>query len=79
MAYRIETLYGRRLGHSGLRIGHVSYRLCLELFDPGSHFVCSEDLYGGSVRIFETVDKSRGLSFTYVNTSHQELMEQALT
>ncbi|MCH5337871.1 MAG: PLP-dependent transferase [Acetatifactor sp.] len=43
------------------------------------HFVCSEDLYGGSVRIFETVGKSRGLSFTYVNTSHQELVEQALT
>ena len=59
--------------------GMSAIDLCLELFDQGSHFVCSEDLYGGSVRIFETVGKSRGLSFTYVNTSHQELVEQALT
>lgn len=59
--------------------GMAAIGLCLELFEPGAHFVCSEDLYGGSVRIFETVGKSRGLSFTYVNTSHQELVEQAIT
>lgn len=59
--------------------GMAAISLCLELFEPGAHFVCSEDLYGGSVRIFETVGRSRGLSFTYVNTSHQELVEQAVT
>lgn len=59
--------------------GMAAIALCLELFDPGSHFVCSEDLYGGSVRIFETVGKKRNLSFTYVNTSHQDLVEQAIT
>ena len=59
--------------------GMAAISLCLELFEPGTHFVCSEDLYGGSVRIFETMGRSRGLSFTYVNTSHQELVEQAIT
>lgn len=59
--------------------GMAAIGLCLELFEPGSHFVCSEDLYGGSVRIFETVGKNRNLSFSYVNTSHRELVEQAIT
>lgn len=59
--------------------GMAAVSLCLELFEPGAHFVCSEDLYGGSVRIFESMGQSRGLSFTYVNTSHQELVEQAVT
>ena len=58
--------------------GMAAVGLCLELFEPGSHFVCSEDLYGGSVRIFETVGKARGLTFSYVNTSRQDLTEQAI-
>ena len=58
--------------------GMAAVGLCLELFEPGSHFVCSEDLYGGSVRIFETVGKARGLTFSYVNTSREDLTEQAI-
>lgn len=32
--------------------GMAAISLMMELFDSGSHFVCTEDLYGGSVRIF---------------------------
>ena len=34
----------------------------MELFEPGSHFVCTEDLYGGSVRMFATTAAKKGLS-----------------
>ena len=49
--------------------GMAALSICMELFEPGSHFVCTEDLYGGSVRMFATTAAKKGLSFSYVNTS----------
>lgn len=58
--------------------GMAAISICLELFDEGDHFVCSEDLYGGSVRIFTATGEKRGLSFSYVNTSDAEAVEKAI-
>jgi cystathionine gamma-synthase len=52
--------------------------ICLELFENGDHIVCSEDLYGGSVRIFGTIGEKRGISFSYVDTSDARKTEQAI-
>lgn len=59
--------------------GMAAISLMMELFDSGSHFVCTEDLYGGSVRIFEALEKKRGFSFSYVNTADVEAVEKAIT
>ncbi len=56
--------------------GMAAIVLCLELLDQGSHVVCSEDLYGGSVRIFKEAEKKREFSFSYVNTADAALVEQ---
>lgn len=56
--------------------GMAAIALCLELFETGDHIICSEDLYGGSVRIFASSGEKRGLSFSYVDTSRSELVEQ---
>ncbi|MDO4327330.1 MAG: PLP-dependent aspartate aminotransferase family protein [bacterium] len=58
--------------------GMAAITLCLELFERGSHFVCTEDLYGGSFRIFQTIGESRGRSFTYVDTSNEKAVEEAI-
>lgn len=59
--------------------GMSAIALMLELFDRGDHFVCTDDLYGGSVRIFQYAMKSRGMDFTYVDTSVPENVEKAIT
>ena len=59
--------------------GMAAISLMMELFDSGSHFVCTEDLYGGSVRIFEALEKKRGFSFSYINTADVEAVEKAIT
>jgi cystathionine gamma-lyase len=42
----------------------------LELLDSGSHIIASDDLYGGSFRLFERVrSKSANLEFTFVDLS----------
>lgn len=59
--------------------GMAAIGLCLEFFLPGDHIICTEDLYGGSVRMFDNAKKQRGLSFTYVDTADEALVEQQIT
>ncbi len=59
--------------------GMAAISLCLELFAAGDHIICSEDLYGGSVRMFQTVGEQRGRTFSYVNTADAEAVERAIT
>lgn len=58
--------------------GMAAIVLCMELFESGEHIVCSEDLYGGSVRMFQTTGEKRGLTFTYVNTADAAATEAAI-
>lgn len=59
--------------------GMAAITMCLELFSPGDHILCSDDLYGGSVRAFETIGVKRGLTFSYVDSSHWEWVEEKIT
>lgn len=59
--------------------GMAAIAICLELFEAGDHIVCSEDLYGGSVRMFGTTGARRGIRFSYVDTSDPALVEASIT
>lgn len=51
----------------------------METLDTGSHVIASNDLYGGSYRLFERVKKrSAGLSFSFVDMSDLAAIEAAI-
>ncbi len=50
----------------------------LLLFRKGDHLIVTEDLYGGTYRLFEQVFSLYDLSFTYVDTSDIKAVEQAV-
>jgi cystathionine beta-lyase/cystathionine gamma-synthase len=51
----------------------------LELFKPGDHVIASDDLYGGSRRLFTRVrESSAGLTFTYVDLRDLAQVEAAV-
>jgi cystathionine beta-lyase/cystathionine gamma-synthase len=50
----------------------------LKLLKSGDHIVCSDDVYGGVSRHFNTVLVNYGLEFTYVNSSNPEEVENAV-
>jgi cystathionine beta-lyase/cystathionine gamma-synthase len=52
--------------------GMAAITTLLELFDSGDHLIVSEDLYGGSVRLFDNITSRRGLAIDYVDTSHTD-------
>lgn len=58
--------------------GMAAIRLFMELFDLGDHIICTDDLYGGSVRLFDSVGKTHGLEFSYVDTSDITQVEAAI-
>jgi cystathionine gamma-lyase len=52
----------------------------LELLDSGDHVVASEDMYGGSFRLFDKVRRrSAGLAYNLVDMSKLDAIEAALT
>ena len=51
----------------------------LKLMNKGDHVVCSDDVYGGVSRHFNNILVNYGLSFTYVNSSNSENVENAIT
>lgn len=52
----------------------------LDLLEPGAHVIASDDLYGGSYRLFSRVRaKSAGLKFSYVDMRQPENIEAAVT
>ncbi|MDA4125665.1 MAG: PLP-dependent aspartate aminotransferase family protein [Thaumarchaeota archaeon] len=52
--------------------------LLLSVLKKGDRVVAGDDLYGGTVRIFETTLRKFGVSFTYVDTRNLEAVKHAL-
>ena len=49
------------------------------MMKSGDHVVCSDNVYGGTARMFDNVMAKFGLSFTYVDTSVAENVASAIT
>lgn len=49
--------------------GMAAVSTAIKLFSPGDHIIVSDDLYGGTYRIFEEIYKKYGLEFSYIDTS----------
>lgn len=58
--------------------GMAAIDAVLRLLPPGAHVVVSNDVYGGTYRLFEQVYRPYGLTFTYVDTTQPDQVAQAL-
>ena len=51
----------------------------LHLFQSGDHVVASNNMYGGTFRLFDQVFQKLGYEFTYVDSSNLAAVESAIT
>src|SRR5438094_173251 len=59
--------------------GLAAIATTLELLESGSHIVASDDLYGGTFRLFDRVRRrSANLDFTYVDLTNGKDLERAI-
>src|SRR5439155_4195445 len=48
------------------------------LLKQGDHAICSENVYGGTFRLFDKIIRHYGIEFTYVNTPDLPALEKAM-
>lgn len=48
------------------------------LLKQGDHAICSDNVYGGTFRLFDKIVRHYGIDFTYVNTSNLRDIETAM-
>ncbi len=53
--------------------GMAAIDTVMELFRPRDHFIIDEDLYGGSIRLFNEISKKNGLEYTAINLSKEDI------
>lgn len=59
--------------------GMAAISTLMELLSPGDHVIASDDLYGGTFRLFDKVrTRSAGLKFTFVDMTHIENISKAI-
>jgi cystathionine gamma-lyase len=74
----VADLEGGRRGYA-FASGLAGMSTVLELLDAGSHIVASDDLYGGSFRLFERVRKrSAGHEVSFIDMSDPEAIRAAI-
>ena len=58
--------------------GMAAVDSCLKLLKSGDHVICSDDVYGGTYRLFNQLLINYDLHFTYVDTSFLDKIEKAI-
>ncbi len=58
--------------------GMAAITSLLLLFKSGDHLIVTEDLYGGTCRLFDKIFSQYGLSVSYVDTSNPQAVEAAI-
>ena len=59
--------------------GMAAITALFDTFEPRTHIICSDDLYGGTERLFNTIGKKLGFKTTYTDTSDLKNIENAAT
>ncbi len=64
----------------GFSSGVAAISACVELLEPGDHVIAMDDLYGGTVRLFNEIKtKSQGITVTYVDMTDFDNVEKAFS
>jgi cystathionine gamma-synthase len=58
--------------------GMAGITAVLSLFKPGDHILATDDLYGGTVRLFDAIFSIYGINATYIDTSDLNLVKSSI-
>ena len=73
----VANLEGGRHGFA-FASGCVGATTVMHLLSQGDHVVCCDDMYGGTLRLFEKVFRKQGITFDYLDLSDPEALHAAL-
>jgi len=73
----LAALEGARFGLA-FGSGLAATDMLMHLLDAGDHVICSDDLYGGTFRIFDKVFRRAGISFSFLDLTDLKNLEEAI-
>ena len=53
--------------------GMAAITALMEIFNPGDHIITEADLYGGSIRLFDNINKKNGVTFSHIECSKEDI------
>jgi len=74
----LAALEGAKFG-ACFSSGCAASDLVMHLLEAGDHVVCSDDVYGGTFRLFDKVFKRMGISYSFVDLTNLKNFEAAIT
>jgi cystathionine gamma-lyase len=74
----LAALEGARYG-AAFASGCAAADVLMHLLEAGDHVVVSDDVYGGTFRLFDKVFRRQGLTFSFVDMTRPENIEAAVT
>lgn len=78
---RLEEIVSALEGAAGTTAfasGMAAIAACFELFSPGDRILCSEDLYGGVIRLHDLIGTKNGLRIDYADTADLSAVSAAI-
>ncbi|MFO0601200.1 MAG: cystathionine gamma-synthase [Myxococcaceae bacterium] len=73
----LASLEGAKYG-AAFGSGCAASDMLMHLLSQGDHVVCSDDVYGGTFRLFDKVFTRHGLTFSFVDMTNPENIEKAI-
>lgn len=58
--------------------GCAALSTLVHMFKTGDHIICSDDVYGGTFRLFDKIFRHNGLEFSYVPSEDPKAVETAI-
>ncbi|WP_170841353.1 trans-sulfuration enzyme family protein [[Clostridium] fimetarium] len=53
--------------------GMAAISALMEIFSPGDHIISGNDLYGGSIRLFDNINHKNQITFDYIDTGNDDI------
>ena len=78
MEYHLAALDNGKYGIA-FASGMAAIDSCLKLLKSGDHIICSDDVYGGTYRLFDQLLVNYDLHFSFVDTSIPDKVENEIT
>jgi cystathionine gamma-lyase len=73
----LAALEGAKYG-AAFGSGCAASDMLMHMLSSGDHVVCSDDVYGGTFRLFDKVFTRHGLTFSFVDMTNPENIEKAI-
>ena len=78
-AEKVVAVLEEGAGACAFASGMAAMATLMELFSPGDELIATDDLYGGSIRLFNEISRKNGIGIKYIDTSVLQNVKESIS